>query len=106
MNGFPAIKKTGQWWKVLLSFWVVVLGAILMFVGIYEIRSSTGTGNLFLPLGSLISFVGGLFACVFVRCPKCKAAWVWVAISKKSPNGWFPWLMTLEQCPKCGGEGI
>lgn len=106
MQRFAAIKKSGQWWKVLLAFWVVALGGLFMCTGIYEIRTSTGTGSLLLPLGSLIGFIGALFACVFVRCPKYKAAWVWVAISKKSPNEWFPWLMALEQCSECGGEGI
>jgi hypothetical protein len=106
MNGFSAIKNTGQWWKALVSFWVVVLGGLFMNAGIYQIRSSKGTGILFLPLGSLVAFIGGLFACIFVRCPSCKAPWVWIAISKKSPTEWFPWLKALEQCPECGGEDI
>ena len=72
-----------------------------MVIGINEINKSPDVGSMFLSLGSLISLVGFVVACIFIRCPKCKTAWVWMAVSKQSPSKWLQWLLTLNHCPTC-----
>jgi hypothetical protein len=106
MQKFQLIKNTNQWWKLTLGFTIFTVGGVFMAFGIYLINQSKAMGHLLLPIGTLIGLIGALFACLFVRCPHCKTSWVWIAISTKSPNEWYYWLMELEACSKCGKNGI
>ena len=106
MNEFSLIKNTGQWPKLITSFWILILGGAFMGIGILGIQNSSDIGHLFLSLGSFIGLIGVIIACVFVRCPHCKTPWVWLAVSKQSPGRWYQWLMELGHCPTCKNEGI
>ena len=94
------IKKTGQWWKLGLSFFGELLGVVIMFFGLSNLEKN----NLFFILaliGITIGLASFIFFCISIKCPNCKEKWAWLAVSKKNPNKWLNWLITQSKCPKC-----
>ena len=60
-------------------------------------------------VGSALHFVGVsvplsvfVLACAAVRCPHCRARWIWRAVSKEPVGTMTEWLLALEKCPDCG----
>jgi hypothetical protein len=104
MNILPLIRKTGQLWKLILGFVIVLLGGVMFGLGIYQVNNSPDSQLLL--LGTLLVFFGFFLACLLVRCPQCHTPWVWYAVTKTSFNDWTFWLFELDQCPSCGAKGI
>lgn len=96
------IKKTGQMWKLYLSFILLLLGVASLFIGIKIAEIKSHSLAAFLVLGGLIVGLSSLiFGIVSVRCPNCKAPWLWQGMSGQSPGNWLIWLMSRTACPKC-----
>ncbi len=91
------IRKTGQWWKIQLGLWIMLAGGPLMlvvvwFLDIYE----------FYPIGLLMLFTILVLLITTVRCPKCKANWIWMAASKRGiTEKWGKGVLMLTDCPEC-----
>ena len=97
------IKKTKQWWKASLAFWCIIIGGTIMFIGLANLDNK----ELFItlvPLGIVIGIIGFIFGCTAIRCPSCKAKWVWLGVSGKSSSEWLHWLLSQSKCPKCNNE--
>ena len=94
------IKSTNQLWKLVASFTGLVIGGILMFYGLVNIKNETII-VAFISIDLIIGIVSFLFGCFAIRCPTCKSPWVWVAINTKNTNSWLHWLINLDHCPKC-----
>jgi DNA-directed RNA polymerase subunit RPC12/RpoP len=47
----------------------------------------------------------GLITCLAVRCPRCSARWLWMAVSEQSHTRYLKWLAELNACPRCGYPG-
>ena len=43
----------------------------------------------------------GVWLCLAIRCPRCRARIVWVAVREHPIGGWLSWLLTLSICPVC-----
>ena len=91
------VVKTRQAWKLYLGSVLTIICGIAMFKGFQ------GAGNPILAVGGMVvglaTFVGTWFT---IRCPNCRAPWVWMAVSAKKHNQWAEWLYALKACPKCG----
>jgi len=96
------VKRTGQMWKLYLSFILLLLGSASIFGSIISAKTTSYSLMAILIFGGLIVSLSSLiFVIVSVRCPNCKAPWFWQGISGKSPGSWLLWLMSQTECPKC-----
>src|SRR6185437_2483512 len=90
--------RTGQLWK--LRFLLGVYVALLIMIGAPLETDSAW----FAPVMALSAIVAAASLAVpwwSIRCPRCRAAWFWLAISQKHNVGWYKWLSTLPSCPVC-----
>lgn len=97
------IKKTGQWWKANILFLGAVIGGAAIFIGLANLDERELAMTLVLS-GILIGLTSFIFGCVSIRCPNCKALWVWQGVSGKSDKEWLQWLLQQSKCPKCDYE--
>ncbi len=83
--------------------WQVAVGGLLLLPSAYLAFFDRGATHELLTLFWVLCAVGALaFTGTGVRCPACRARWVWMAVSKQRHNAWLPWLLKLESCPSCG----
>lgn len=95
-----AISK--QSWKLFVSFVGALICFCIMVYGIGRHLNDKSDLALMLDLYGLAGTIcSAIFGCLFIRCPKCGLRWLWYAVTKQNINGWFPWLVTLQQCPNC-----
>ena len=96
------IKHSGQMWKLGLAATTLALAGIGMVVSEMFVRSISTDQYVAAMMSSGVVALGSLaFACAAVRCPRCQAPWVWMAVSGQAHSAWLPWLMSLGQCPRC-----
>ena len=99
------IRKSGQWWKAVASFWLLMFGALVMAWGLTHI--SIYPPDYVMPVvlaGICLAALGFAFACLAIRCPSCGARWVWMGVSGKSSGQWLSWLLSQSKCPACGSD--
>ena len=57
---------------------------------------------VFMFLSTVVAaFVVALWLCLAIRCPRCKARIVWIAVHEHATGKWLSWLLTLTTCPRC-----
>jgi len=100
MSNDSIIKKTNQWWKVLISFFGLLASSAFMLAGFINMEKESQFIVLVI-IGIIIGIISSLLGSIAISCPNCKSMWVWYAISKKHPGNWLPWLLNLNKCPKC-----
>lgn len=102
------IKKTGQWWKARLGFYIMIFGGLLMSVGEYLPWFVEHDAAQFMQVsGMLIGLLGMIFLFIAIRCPYCKARWIWIFASKrKVVQRWGGGLFAHETCPECDNTGV
>lgn len=49
-----------------------------------------------------VTVVGVTIALGFVRCSTCGLRWVPWSMRTQPHSKWLEWLLTFEQCPRCG----
>jgi hypothetical protein len=95
------IRKSGQWWKVAIASWAVILGAGLVA---YQLTQLSGTSPesppIFAWVGSALALIGFLIACIAVRCQNCGVPWIWLGMTQQSAGSWMNSLAQSE-CPRC-----
>jgi hypothetical protein len=97
------LKRTGQVWKFFLFF----IGGPLLGLGIIVLVLNGAIGDqgtlsmLFVFLGVGLAAIGFFLGVITVRCPKCKAAFLWKAVKEQSHQNWLDWLVRLDACPVC-----
>lgn len=52
--------------------------------------------------GVAVGLLSGIWACLAIRCPRCKARLLWKAMREQSLQNWYFWLTNLKRCPACG----
>lgn len=83
------IRKTGQWWKL-------VVGVIALLVGsaapVFEASRMSWTD------GTILACLGYVFALLTIRCPSCDQRWFWKALIYSEM---YRPLLTEPDCPSC-----
>jgi hypothetical protein len=97
------IKRTGQWWKVLLALWGGLAFGAAAFVAARVIQPVGWSGPLTLS-GSLAGVGCFAFLCWSIRCPRCGARWYWLSVSDSAAKGWDRHVLLRPTCPACGAE--
>ena len=102
MFNTSVIKKTGQIWKGAASAALVIGGFLVMMVGLLTLSSGRPSVTFGLAIaGIMLGAAGFIFACASVRCPKCGARWLWLAIRYQPAGLWLLWVMNQQRCPTC-----
>ena len=95
------ITKSSQNWKLTFGGVLSICGFVTLVYGLRgEGNSNTNVAIGGLLLG-LLSFVATWFS---IRCPRCGAPWLWMAVSKQKHLQWLDWLYDQKVCPKCGHD--
>ena len=94
------LARSGQLWKVIGGVSAILIGGTALVYGIAS-DTADGGGLLWIFAGMFLVFGGLAFACLAVRCPKCGARWVWMAVSQQSSSNYGVWLVALSECPRC-----
>ena len=56
----------------------------------------------FMILSTVVAALAvGVWLCLAIRCPRCRARIVWVAIHERGVGDWLFWLLALQTCPRC-----
>lgn len=101
----PLIDRTHQGWKLHVATLGMVLAIVVHVVARLFIRAITG-GELAVYSGAS-AVIAAVSLCIFfasVRCPACRANWIWRAIRQR-PARWLEWLQEQQACPVCGSSG-
>jgi hypothetical protein len=105
MHG-SALQRSGQTWKL----WIISVGVLIGFVVIVfaQVFRNALPEKLFPIEMTFAAFVIAFTFCftvLSIRCPRCRARWYWLAISKGASTTWID-RITLSTCPICGYPGI
>ena len=96
------IRKSGQWWKVVVATWAVILGACFVGYHLIQLDSvSPESPPVFAWVGGALNLVGLLIAYIAVRCQNCGARWIWLAMTEQRAGRWYHWLSAQSECPRC-----
>jgi hypothetical protein len=92
------VTKTRQSWKFVVGEITTVIGAVALVLGLGHGRPVVALGGLLVGLLSTIT------TWLSIRCPKCRAPWLWMAVSTQKHLQWLDWLYEQKVCPKCGHD--
>jgi hypothetical protein len=100
MSQRPFLEATGQARKLFVAIGLsIAIGAVLGWVFLYA--QLTDDVVLLIPALVVGALILGIWLCLSIRCPRCKAKIVWIAVSRQSTQTWLFWLLQLTSCPKC-----
>src|SRR5712691_7571531 len=94
------LELTGQATKFLAGIGLfITLGVLLVWMFLYAELTDYFA---FMFLSTVVAaFMVGLWLCFAIRCPRCKARVVWIAIREHAIGKWLFWLLALRTCPRC-----
>ena len=97
------IRRTGQGRRAAVALCGLIIGAALSVFGSAFLHPQNSTAGLFADVGGVVLALGGFFfGCRSIRCPSCRARWVWDAVSRHAASQWLHALLSATVCPVCG----
>jgi len=102
------IAQSNQTWKVIIGIVLLITGSAACFIVTYMAASHSPTITQWYGLqvvGMLVGMAGFVYLCTGVRCPRCGARWIWMAVTGKLGHKSLDAILTLERCPRCGFTG-
>ena len=108
MNMFERtiLATSGQLAKAAISLALFLAGVLLTIVGSLGSASSSAEIQFDLAVAGIFVALGaGTFAVTSIRCQKCGARWVWVALGKSHSSSWMATLLCRDKCPRCDWNG-
>jgi len=104
MNNNSYIKKTGQMWKILLSFCLLTVGFLFLIWTLINSHLTDAHKMYGIFLGLSLSIGSFLWLCFSVKCKNCKSLLVWKAMREQSHQNWLIFLLKTKNCPYCHNE--
>ena len=100
MGQMSFLEMTGQSTKFRAGIGLfVTIGALFVWMFFYAELTDY---FVFMFLSTVLAaFVVALWLCLAIRCPRCKAQIVWIAVHEHATEKWLLWLSALTVCPKC-----
>jgi DNA-directed RNA polymerase subunit RPC12/RpoP len=103
------IAKTGQLPRLFTGLGLIASGGLVNLASIILVGSRAVTEehwlvSLQLP-AALMALIGFVFLCMAIKCPKCGAKWIWMAVSGKLGAHPLDSLTDLSACRNCGYRG-
>lgn len=86
----------------------MVIGGLLTSAGEYlPWFVEFDAAQFMLVSGMLIGLSGIIFLFIAIKCPYCKAKWIWILASKRNVvERWGGGLFAHETCPECANTGV
>lgn len=103
MHTHSVIAQSGQIWKVIIGLLLLIGGAATDMAASFIMRNNDLASLQ--VLSTAAAAAGFLYLCTRVQCPRCRAKWIWMAVSGKLGPRSLDALISLDQCPKCGYAG-
>jgi hypothetical protein len=103
MNRASFLERTGQLHTFLIGIGLfVTIGALLVWTFLF----ADLTDYFPLQLLSTMSAAGvvGAWLCFTIKCPRCDARIVWIAVREQNIGNWLGWVLALMRCPRCNDE--
>lgn len=99
------ISQTGQGSKILIGSGLLAVGGLVnvvavLYSGSQSFDASAWLARLQLP-AAVVALLGVAYLCISVRCPRCGAKWIWMAISGRLSSSSTTSLLDLQACPRC-----
>ena len=100
------IVESGQLWKVIGGLLLLIIGAAVGIAVSFipYLRTDvmvSGRFNSLQAISTVAAAAGFVYLCMRVRCPRCGAKWVWMAVNGRLGAGSLHALVTLDRCPRC-----
>jgi hypothetical protein len=100
------IVESGQLWKVIAGLLLLIIGSavgiVVSFIPYPRTKAVvSGRLNSLQAISTVAAAAGFAYLCMSVRCPRCGAKWVWMAVNGKLDAGSLGALVTLDRCPAC-----
>lgn len=100
------ILQSRQLWKVIAGLLLLIIGAAVgvavSFIPYLRTEAAvSGRFNSLQAISTVAAVAGFVYLCMGVRCPRCGAKWVWMAVNGKLGAGSLDALVTLDRCPTC-----
>lgn len=93
------VDSIGQTWKLRAGFAFVMLGFAVLIYGNSNLDRPFGIKALCVGIG--LGLGSALITCLVVRCPRCSARWLWMAVSEQPQTSYLKWLAEQTVCPRC-----
>ena len=98
------VEATGQLRRLRASVWIIVVLGFLLVVLIKQMAAQADMSTA-LFVSMLITLTAQIavatWACITIRCPRCRARLIWMAVRQQSMSRWMNWLRTQTTCPVC-----
>jgi hypothetical protein len=110
MRRYSVIAQSDQTWKVIVGLVLLIGGAVIgasvtFLPYLRAVASDFGQFYNVRALSTAVAAVGFAYLCIAIRCPKCGAKWIWMAVSGKLGARSLDALVLLNRCPTCGYAG-
>jgi hypothetical protein len=92
------VPKSRQGWKLAVGIAGLYLGAVTLWWGLRQNKPE------FAVVGLLVGILPIIVATFAIRCRRCGARWLWIAVSTHNLRQWWEWLLAQTVCPKCGDD--
>jgi hypothetical protein len=97
-----ALARTSQSWKLYAMMLGVYAGGSLMIIALWQVKALTSTQFAVLMLPAMAIIFGSfVFGCAAIKCPSCKARWLWQSVNTEHSSGWLRRLLAYDGCPEC-----
>src|SRR5262249_49692645 len=98
MDQMSFLEKTGQAKRFRTGIGLfITIGVLLLWMFFYAELTDY---FVFMFLATVVAaFAVALWLCLAIRCPRCKAKIVWIAVHEHATEKWLFWLSRLTICP-------
>jgi len=105
LPGKRLLASTGQIRKIWFSLGLLFLGMMPIYLMELDVLNRTSEVTfLIIVMGLGASVTGMIYPCVAIKCPTCKAKWIWLMVSTNTEDPKH-WDMRHEACNICGETG-
>lgn len=101
------LRRAGEAWKLPIALFIVPVASLAIVFALLSERIALPiniTVSIFF-LALIVCAASYIWAAVTIRCPRCAAKVLWLAVRTKGPGEWLTWTAGLESCPVCGSDG-
>ena len=92
------LRRSGQTWKYFTWLVAFLASGIVVLVSARLEHVEVAFGAMFVCAASLVA------GWATIRCRKCGARWLWMAMRTQGIGSWARWLSAQKVCPRCGDK--
>jgi hypothetical protein len=98
--------KTGQYWKYLVSWVLVLLSALSFVLLVIDINRNDESSGRWAGMCIIAGAAAFTWLATTIRCRRCHHAVGWWYLTHSSAGDWLTDLRHRRECPVCGDNGL